>query len=171
MFAFHDQTAFNTNVSNPASKPSALGQHTIGGGGKLACIQAHNKALVRAAANFLMQADSAGLRRGGIGGPSDAVEILSRPGRALRRAFGLWIVQRLRATERGRGPGSTRVQRCRLASQSPGPVGIESANPPDYILGINLYSQAYNITPTIYSRRVFWITRGSRVRGGVAADN
>ena len=38
---------------------------------------------------------------------------------------------------------------------SPGPVGIEGANPPDYLLGTNLYQQVYNITPTIYSRLVF----------------
>jgi len=40
----------------------------------------------------------------------------------------------------------------------PGPVGIEGANPPDYLLGVNLYAQAYNVTPSIYTRRVFTIT-------------
>ena len=36
-----------------------------------------------------------------------------------------------------------------------GPVGVEGANPPDYILGTNLHSQTYQITPSIYQRIVF----------------
>jgi hypothetical protein len=160
MFAYHDQTAFNTNVNNPGLETVNLGATSarLEPGENILCIQAHNKALVGSgAANFLILAD---LR---ISGDATLVTQASTwkyfPGLAEPSGgvldYGLYnqFVQQ-----------SAVVAWAALSFNDAawpvglGPVGIEGANPPDYILGVNLYAQTYNITPSIYKRRAFSIT-------------
>ncbi|MBE0541633.1 MAG: chitobiase/beta-hexosaminidase C-terminal domain-containing protein [Verrucomicrobia bacterium] len=160
MFAFHDQTAFNTNVNNPSLETISLGAANtrLVAGENVLCIQAYNQSLVGAAgANFLIMAD---LRiAGGDTLVNHAAPWKYFPGLAEPSGgvldYGLLNVFL---------EGNQTVAWAALEFNdspwpiAPGPVGIEGANPPDYILGVNLYSQTYNITPSIYTRRVFSIT-------------
>jgi autotransporter-associated beta strand protein len=160
MFAYHDQTAFNTNVNNPALETINLGvaNTRLVAGENILCIQAHNKALVGSgAANFLILAD---LR---IAGGATLVTQDSTwkyfPGLAEPSGgvldYGLYyeFVQQSAVV----AWAALRFNDAAWLAGS-GPVGIEGANPPDYILGVNLYAQTYNITPSIYKRRAFALT-------------
>lgn len=160
MFAFHDQTAFNTNLNNPSLETINLGgaNTRLVTGENVLCIQAHNQSLIGAAgANFLIQADlriSDGDTLVSHAAPWKYVPGLAEPSGGVLD-YGLLS---------GFLDGNQTVTWAALEFNdsawpiAPGPVGIEGANPPDYILGVNLYSQAYNITPSIYTRRVFPIT-------------
>lgn len=160
MFAFHDQTAFNTNVNNPGVEILNLGAAStrLIAGENVLCIQAHNQSLVGAAgANFLILAD---LRiSGGDTLVNHAAPWKYFPG-LVEPSGGVLDYGLLTVFLQGGGA----IAWAALAfndsawNVAPGPVGIEGANPPDYILGVNLYSQTYNITPSIYTRRVFSIT-------------
>lgn len=158
MFAFHDQTAFNTNVNNPNLETNLLGAASTRfvAGENVLCIQAHNKALTgSSAANFLMQADlqisdgdllvnhqSTWKYFPGLAEPSGGVLDYGLYNQFLQGGAAVaWAAREFNDAAWPVGPG---------------PVGIDSA--PDYVLGVNLYSQVYNITPTIYTRRVFSIT-------------
>ncbi|MCW5553654.1 MAG: chitobiase/beta-hexosaminidase C-terminal domain-containing protein [Verrucomicrobiae bacterium] len=165
MFAFHDQTAFNTNVNNPGLETINLGAANtrLVAGENVLCLQAHNQSLVGAAGgNFLVQADlriSAGDTLVSHAAPWKYLPGLAEPSGGVLD-YGLL---------NGFIEGNKTVAWAALEFNDstwpigPGPVGIEGANPPDYILGVNLYSQAYNITPSIYTRRVFSITPGEAV--------
>ncbi len=165
MFAFHDQTAFNTNVNNPGLETISLGAANtrLVAGENLLCLQAHNQSLVGAAGgNFLVQADlriSAGDTLVSHAAPWKYLPGFAEPSGGVLD-YGLL---------NGFIEGNKTVAWAALEFNDstwpigPGPVGIEGANPPDYILGVNLYSQAYNITPSIYTRRVFSTTPGEAV--------
>jgi autotransporter-associated beta strand protein len=160
MFAYHDQTAFNTNLNNPNLETLNLGAANtrLVVGENILCIQAHNKALVGSgAANFLFLADlriaggatlvtqsSTWKYFPGLAEPSGGVLDYGLYNQFLQQgAVVAWAALSFNDTAWAMGPG---------------PVGIEGANPPDYQLGVNLYAQTYNITPSIYTRRVFSIT-------------
>ena len=160
MFAFHDQTAFNTNSSNPSLETNQLGVAStrLVAGDNVLCIQAHNKALVGApAANFLIQADLRFSDGGVLVNHQSTWKYfpgLTEPSGGLLD-YGLFngFVQYCAAVA-----WAAREFNDAAWPVGPGPVGTESANPPDYILGVNLYAQTYNITPSIYTRRVFSLT-------------
>jgi autotransporter-associated beta strand protein len=160
MFAHHDQTAFNTNLNNPNLDTINLGvaNARLVAGENILCIQAHNKALVGSgAANFLILAELriAGgatlVTQGstwkyfpGLAEPSGGVLDYGLYNQFLDQSAGVaWATLSFNDATWAMGPG---------------PVGIEGANPPDYQLGVNLYAQTYNITPSIYTRRVFSLT-------------
>lgn len=160
MFAFHDQTAFNTNANNPSLETNLLGvaSSRLIPGENVLCLQVHNKSLTgSAAANFLIQAD---LR---ISGGDVLVQhqspwsyfpgLVEPSGGVLD--YGLyWDF----VDQKSVVAWAAREFNDATWPIGPGPVGIENANPPDYALGVNLFSQVYNITPSIYTRRVFSIS-------------
>ncbi len=154
MFAFHDQDALNPNLNtlNMETIPVGNANTRLVAGDNVLCLQVHNHSA--SGANFLIQAD---LQMAGGETLADHQSFwkyfpgLSEPSGGLLD-YGLYyaFVHQLSAvawTTRGFDDADWPV--------SPGPVGIEGANPPDYLLGTNLYQQVYNITPTIYSRLVF----------------
>lgn len=160
MFAYHDQTAFNTNLSNPSLETIALGAASsrLVAGENVLCIQAHNHSLVGAAgANFLIQADLQ------LAGSDILVSHQSEwkyfPGLA-EPSGGVLDYGLFQQFLQGKAAVAWATREFNDAAWpvGPGPVGIEGANPPDYILGLNLYAQTYNITPSIYTRRVFSIS-------------
>jgi autotransporter-associated beta strand protein len=160
MFAYHDQTAFNAHTNNPSLETINLGAAStrLVAGENILCIQAHNKALVGSgAANFLFLAD---LR---ISGGATLVLQDSMwkyfPGLAEPSGgvldYGLYyqFVQQNAVVAWAALNFNDAAWPVGL-----GPVGSEGANPPDYLLGVNLYAQTDNITPSIYKRRAFAIT-------------
>ena len=160
MFAFHDQTAFNSNLNNPSLETISLGAANtrLVPGENVLCIQAHNQSLAGAAgANFLLQAELRLAVGDTLVSSTSAWKYfpgLSEPSGGVLD-YGLYQ-DFLQANEvvawaaLGFNDSTWPV--------GPGPLGIEGANPPDYLLGVNLYAQAYNLASTIYSRRVFQMT-------------
>lgn len=156
MFAFHDQTAFNANAATAAETISLGSANTrLVAGPNTLCIQVHNKSLTGAdGANLLMQAT---LR---ISGAETLVPdpttwrylpgVTEPSGGVLD--YGLLQVF---TTNFSQVAWASRTFNDSSWPVGPGPVGMENANPPDYILGTNLLAQALNITPSIYQRIVF----------------
>ena len=160
MFAFHDQTAFNTNGPNPGLETIGLGTASsrLVAGENILCIQAHNQAFVgSAAADFLLEANLQ--ISGGATLVTNTATWKYFPGLAEPSGgvldYGLYH-QYLQ--QNSTVAWAAREFNDAIWPIGPGPVGIEGANPPDYALGVNLYAQTYNITPSIYTRRVFSIT-------------
>jgi autotransporter-associated beta strand protein len=159
MFAFHDQTAFNANAATAAETIilGAANTRLVAGQNTL-CIQVHNKSLTGAdAANLLMQAslrisgaetlvqDPTGWRYlPGVAEPSGGVLDYG-----LLQGFNANFSQVAWAA---------RTFNDSAWPVGAGPVGVEGANPPHYILGTNLHSQTYQITPSIYQRNAFEVT-------------
>lgn len=157
MFAFHDQTAYNTSANQAPLETISLGAANtrLVAGENVLCIQVHNQSLADSAgANFLFMAD---LRiQGGAILVSNQSEWKYLPGLSEPSGgvldYGLFHAFASQGAmvawaARGFNDATWRVGH--------GPVGIEGANPPDYLLGVNLYSEAFNVTPSIYTRRVF----------------
>jgi autotransporter-associated beta strand protein len=160
MFAFHDQTAFNTNLNNPAPETISLGAANtrLVPGDNLLCIQAHNQALTgTAAGNFLILADLQ------IAGVAQLVSNQSvwkyLPGLA-EPSGGVLDYGLFNAFLQDSAAVAWAARTFNDASWlvGPGLIGIEGADPPDYALGVNLYAEVNNITPSIYTRWVFAIT-------------
>lgn len=160
MFAFHDQLAFNTNAAQASAETISLGAANtrLVPGENVLCIQVHNHSLVGApGANLLSQA-TLRLATGTVFvNPADSWRyfpgLVEPSGGVLDYGLFYGFLE----------SGSTVAWAALGFNDStwpvgPGPVGIEGANPPDYILGVNLYAQAYNVTPSIYTRRVFQIS-------------
>jgi len=177
MFGYHDQLAFNQGAGTvtetidlrAANQRLQAGENTLS-------IQVHNAALGGAAAdNLLMQAT---LR---ISGGATLVE----PNSSWRYFYGI--------AEPSGGLLDFGLSKNFLLAQSPvlwatrefndsgwpvgaGPVGIEGADPPHYLLGTNLYAQTYNITPSILAEEMEfprrhggssgWLSVGSGERPG-----
>lgn len=158
MFAYHDQVAFNT-LTNTAAQTLVLGPASLRlvAGTNLLCVQTHNAALSgTAAANFIFRAD---------------LRLAGSPGTVLVTNTGPWkyfpglfepsggvldhgLKGRLPDTVVWAGLGFNDS----TWPVSAGPVGIEGANPPDYLLGTNLYARVYGITPSVYTRAIFTVT-------------
>jgi autotransporter-associated beta strand protein len=160
MFIYHDQTAFNTNASQATLETINVGAASarLVPGENVLCIQVHNQALAgQAAADLLLQAD---LRL--ITG-----QVLASNASPWRYFPGL-VEPSGGVLDHGRFyaflDAGSQVAWASLSFNDstwlvgPGPVGIEGASPQDYVLGVNLYSQAYNVTPSIYTRRVFSVS-------------
>ena len=159
MFAFRDQTAFNARTSSavesidlgPANSRLVTGENLL-------CIQVHNHSLAGAEATNLLV--SAELRISG--------------GATLVPAGGTWRyftghaepsgglidhgLLNLRVTHGELVPWAVRSFNDSTWPAGIGPVGIERANPPHYLLGTNLEAETYNITPSIYIRHRFTAT-------------
>ena len=159
MFAFHDQTAFNANAGTTTETISLGASNTrLVSGQNTLCIQVHNKSLTGAdATNLLMQAslrisgsatlvpDATTWRYlAGIAEPSGGVL-----DHGLLRNF---------LADSSQVAWASRTFNDSAWPLGPGPVGMEGENPPDYILGTNLYAQTYNTTSSIYQRNVFEAT-------------
>lgn len=156
MFAYHDQVAFNTGAGSTtetlgvgtANTRLVTGQNTL-------CIQVHNSALNGvSASNFLIEST---LRiAGGVTLVTPRSEWryfagLAEPSGGVLD-FGLaGNFQRAQSAARW----ATREFNDSSWPVGVGPVGVEGSNPPHYILGTNLYSRTYNITPSIYQRLAF----------------
>lgn len=160
MFVFHDQTTFSIKTSNPSLEIISLGAANtrLVAGENLLCIQAHNHELVGdTAANFIIQADLQ------ISGVATLVTnnstwkyfpgVAEPSGGVLDYGLCHQFLQEGAAV-----PWATRGFNDATWLVGPGPVGIEGTMSNDYSLGVNLYAQTYNVTPTIYIRRVFTIT-------------
>lgn len=159
MFAFRDQTAFNTGAGTAAETLTLGAANTrLLAGQNTLCIQVHNKSQTGAeAASLLMQAS---LR---ISGAETLV-----PDPAEWRYFPGFAEPSGGVLDYGLLQGfNANFSQVAWASRTfndsswpvgAGPVGVEGANPPHYILGTNLYSQTYQITPSIYQRNVFEAT-------------
>ncbi len=160
MFAFHDQTAFNPNSANLETVNLGVANTRLVAGENVICIQVHNQSLVGSAgANFLFLGTlqiSGGAVLVAADAPWRYFPGLSEPSGGVLD-YGLYyqfLEQNAVVT------WATREFNDAAWPVGPGPVGVESANPPDYILGVNLYAQTYNITPTIYTRRIFSVSAG-----------
>ncbi len=153
MFAYRDQTAFNTNWSNAGAETIVLGvaSNLLSTGTNVLCVQTHNQAA--ASANFLSMTD---LR---LAGPAPASIVtnstswryfagVSEPSGGLVD-YGLLAGVAQTAVWASLGFNDS------AWPESAGPFGIESANPPDYILGTNLYAAVFNKAYSIYSRTLF----------------
>lgn len=160
MFAFHDQTAFNTNNANAGLETINLGAASarLVAGENVLCVQVHNQSLTGAAgANFLFLASLQ--ISGGATLVSQSSEWKYFPGLVEPSGgvldYGLYqqFLQKNAIVT-----WAAREFNDAAWPVGPGPVGKEGANPPDFILGVNLYAQMYNITPTVYTRRVFSLT-------------
>ena len=159
MFAYRDQTAFNTNVPSAAAETIALGiaSNRLFTGTNFLCIQTHNKVLTGTdGANFLSMAD---LNIGGSA-PESLVTNTTTWKYFVGSAepsggvvdYGLISGVPLTAAwaTLGFNDSSWPVE--------DGPFGMEGRSPPDYILGTNLYSQLCGVTPSLYTRTLFSAT-------------
>ncbi len=158
MFAYRDQTAFNTNSGSESIALSlGIASNLLVSGNNILCIQAHNKAITSTDSDtFLCQAD---LRLG----ITSSVSLVTNNAvwRYLVGAvepsggvidYGLLNGVPVTATWATLGFNDSSWP------EANGPFGIESAIPPDYILGTNLFSQVYNKASSIYSRALFSAT-------------
>jgi autotransporter-associated beta strand protein len=156
MFAYHDQLAFNVGAGSTtetigigtASNRLVAGQNTL-------CIQVHNSALSGASASTLLMEPTLRIAGGAtLVSPTTAWRYfagLAEPSGGVLD-FGL-----ARAFQLAQSPvrWATREFNDSSWPVGAGPVGVEGANPPHYILGTNLYAQTFNITPSIYQRNAF----------------
>jgi autotransporter-associated beta strand protein len=159
MFAFHDQTAFNANAATAVETINLGAANTrLMAGSNTLCIQVHNKSLTGAdAANLLMQAT---LRISGAETlvPDPTVwRYLPGVAEPSGGVLDYGLLQNFSANF-SQVAWASRTFNDSAWPVGAGPVGVEGANPPDYILGTNLYSQTYQITPSIYQRIVFEAT-------------
>jgi hypothetical protein len=158
MFAYHDQVALNptTNLTASVIAVGAANTRLVPGTNWL-CIQAHNRALADAnASEFLLKAD---LRL------ATTTPVMFVTNTAPWKYFVGTVEPSGGVLDPGLLAGvQERVVWAALEfndsawAVSAGPVGIESANPPDYVLGTNLYAQVYGLTPSVYTRAIFTAT-------------
>lgn len=159
MFAYRDQTAFNTNIISAASEIINLGAANqaglVKGPNNVLCIQTHNKALSGGDAyTFLSKADlildvappptlvahdQAWKYFVGLAEPSGGVVDHGLLAGVPETAS--WATLGFNDSE---WPVAT------------GPVGIDSTA--DYPLGVNLYSEVHGIAASIYTRSIFTST-------------
>lgn len=164
MYAYHDQVAFNARTS-AAEVTIGLGPAStrLVSGSNVLCIQFHSHTLSGITGNEFLAAARLTL--------GDSLELV--PGNATWRYFP------------GHAEPSGGIPDYGLIGQSivltpdvpwaalafndfnwgvgVGPVGAESAVPPDYILGVNLYDEVIGITPSIYIRQTFHATAAEAI--------
>jgi hypothetical protein len=157
MFAFRDQPAFNVGGGVETINLGAASNY-LASGENIICLQGHNQSLAGGSGwSFALHAE---LRLSG-GATLVAPDAAWRyfPGVAEPSGglvdHGLFDVLGLDATAMA---WAARNFNDATWPYAPGPVGIEGAEPPDYSLGVNLYEQAFNITPSIYTRCIFTLT-------------
>lgn len=159
MFAYRDQTAFNTNKPHVAAETIGLGAANtrLVTGINLLSIQTHNKSLTgNDGANFLSMAD---LR---IAGATPTTLVTNNSSwkyyvGQMEPSGGVVDYGLLG------GVPDTAAWATLGFNDSPwpvanGPFGIEGADPPDYALGCNLYAEMCGITPSLYTRTLFVAT-------------
>jgi autotransporter-associated beta strand protein len=156
MFAYRDQTAFNTNVPSAAAIAIGLGMasNRLFTGTNILCIQTHNKTTT--SGDFLSMAD---LRIGGTAPVSLVTNSaawkyfagVSEPSGGLID-YGLinGLPQTVTWATLGYNDSSW--------PQSKGPFGYDRNVPVHYLLGTNLTSQMYNIAASVYARTLFSAT-------------
>jgi autotransporter-associated beta strand protein len=153
MYAYRDQTAFNTNSLPCPAMTIDLGvaSNRLWTGTNTLCIQTHNQLI--ASGDLLCMAD---LRLGG----SSPVSLVTNNAAwkyfagAAEPSGGL-IDYGILGGVPDTATWATLGFNDSTWPEAGGPVGVENASPPDYVLGTNLYSQMYNITPSVYTRAVF----------------
>jgi hypothetical protein len=156
MYAYRDQTAFNTNVPSAAAITIDLGMasNRLWTGTNTLCIQTHNKLVT--SGDFLSMAD---LRIGGAAPVSLVTNNaawkyfagVSEPSGGLID-YGLLngLPQTVTWASLGYNDSSW--------AEANGPFGYDTKLPPAYILGVNLSAQMYGIAASIYSRTLFSAT-------------
>lgn len=157
MFAFHDQTAFNPRSTTAGAETINIGAANtqLIEGENVLCVQVHNQAVGGSVGDTLLFLADLQL----VGGATLVTQgsdwkyfpgLVEPSGGVLD--YGLYEQFLQGSTDI---IWTTREFDDSSWPLGPGPVGREGGNPPDYALGVNLYSQVYNVTPSIYTRRVF----------------
>jgi len=161
MFAYRDQTAFNTNMTYVPAETIVLGvaSNQLLAGTNFLCIQTHNKAVTSTdSTTFLSMAD---LRIGGAAPVSLVTNntawkyfVGSAEPSGGVVDYGLVGGVPLTASWATLGFNDSSWP------SDVGPFGMEGHTPADYILGTNLYSQIYGAAASLYTRTVFSATAG-----------
>ncbi len=153
MFAYRDQTAFNTNIANAPAMTIDLGMtsNRLWTGTNLLCIQTHNKLIT--SGDFLSMAD---LRVDGT--PPTSLVTNSTSWKYFAGAaepsgglidYGIMsgVPQTVKWATLGYNDSSWPT--------ADGPFGFDCSVPPHYSLGVNLSNQMYNVAVSIYTRTLF----------------
>jgi autotransporter-associated beta strand protein len=156
MFAYRDQTAFNTNVPSAAAITIDLGaaSNLLAAGTCFLCVQTHNKAVT--SGDFLSMAD---LRIGGASPVSLVTNNtvwkyfagVAEPSGGLID-YGLLdgIPQTVTWAALGYNDSAW--------PEGAGPIGYDTKVPPPYLLGVNLSGQMYGVAGSLYTRTLFSAT-------------
>ncbi|MBM3880545.1 MAG: hypothetical protein FJ387_12655, partial [Verrucomicrobia bacterium] len=160
MFAFHDQTAYNTNLNNPPTEVISLGAaHTrLLPGQNVLCVQAHNQALTGAAAGtFLLLAE---LEIAGVGRLVNQRDLWQYLPGLVEPSGGVLDYGLFKAFLQDSAAVAWAARSFNDVTWpvGPGPVGVEGADPPDYVLGVNVHAESHGKTSSVYTRRVFTLT-------------
>jgi len=156
-FVFHDQATFSATSNTAPTETISLGAANtrLVAGENILCVQVHNKSLTGTeAANLLFLGN---LR---ISGGATLVtntetwkyflELVEPSGGVLD--YGLFNKF---VTDQSGVARASRAFNDSAWLVGSGPLGLEDASPPDYSLGINLYSEMFGLASSVYSRRVF----------------
>jgi len=156
MYAYRDQTAFNTNVPSAAAITIDLGiaSNRLWAGTNTLCIQTHNKAIT--SGDFLSMAD---LRIGGTAPVSLVTNNTSwkyfagaaEPSGGLID-YGLLDGMPQTVTWAALGYNDS------AWAEGTGPIGYDTKVPPPYQLGVNLSAQMYGVAASLYTRTFFQAT-------------
>ncbi len=156
MFAYRDQTAFNTN--NPGAAATAIGigaaNTRLVSGNNVLCIQTHNKSLTGGdASSFLCMADLH------LAGAPPATLVTNNTSWryfvGLMEPSGGVVDHGLLGGVPATAAWATLGFNDSAWRSGQGPFGIEGDDPPDYALGSNLYGEMYGVTPSLYTRALF----------------
>jgi len=156
MFAYRDQTAFNTNVPSAPAMTIDLGMasNRLWTGTNLLCIQTHNKLIT--SGDFLSMAD---LRIGGTAPVSLVTNsTLWRYFAGVAEPSGGLIDYGLLNGLPQTATWATLTFNDFSWPESNGPFGFDRNSPPTYTLGTNLNSQMYGIASCVYTRTLFSAT-------------
>lgn len=156
MFAYRDQTAFNTNMAPNTAVTFDLGaaQARLRPGQNQLCIQTHNRFLT--GGNFLAMHD---LRIAGT--PSVSLVTNSAPWKyfvGVAEPSGGIIDYGILAGIPATVTWATLGFNDSAWEESDGPIGFDTKNPPNYILGANLKTEMYGKASSVYTRVLFSAT-------------
>ena len=159
MFAYRDQTAFNTNVPSAAAETIILGvaSNQLLTGTNFLCIQTHNKAVTSTdSTTFLSMADL------GIGGAAPVSLVTNNTAwkyfvGSAEPAGGVVDYGLVGGVPLTASWATIGFNDSSWPSDD-GPFGMEGHTPPDYILGTNLYSQICGVAASLYTRTIFSAT-------------
>ncbi len=157
MFAFRDQTAFNTQTDNSVTTIN-LGQarNFLVAGENTLSIQVHNESVIGTAGNTLLLAADLRLSTGAT--LSDGNGTWKYLGGNAEPSGGLIDYGMLAASVTPQVPWAKKSFNDSSWQTGTGPVGMETSQSEGYALGVNLAAEMFDITPSVYIRQRFTVT-------------